>query len=158
MSQVPVPREEQDSSLRRRILAEEGAAVLAHLVRWWREWYTASQSGGSGLIITEEMTRALNEFKDDNASSASLFRDERTIAGGYSKANMLWNHFNNWLDTQRPEVRREYEMGRTTFFKEVESWEGVTAHLEHKAGRNPVRKGFHGITVTMEDGTPLIGS
>jgi P4 family phage/plasmid primase-like protien len=157
MSQVPVPREDQDSSLRRRILADEGQAVLAHLVSWWRDWYVASQNGGTGLIITEEMTKALAEFKDDNASSASLFRDERTVADPTSqvKANAVWAHFNDWLGTQRPEVRREYEMGRTTFFKEIETWDGVTVDWEHKAGRNPVRRGFRGLCLVNQDGIHL---
>lgn len=157
MSQVPIPRADQDSSLPRRILAEEGTAVLAHLVKWWREWYLASQEGGSGLIITEEMTKALAEFKDDNASSATLFRDERTVADPDSteKATAVWTQFNDWLSTQQPEVRREYQMGRTTFFKEVESWEGVEPILEHKAGRKPVRKGFKGFRLVTQDGIPI---
>jgi P4 family phage/plasmid primase-like protien len=157
MSRVEVPRDQQDRTLRRRILKDEGAAVLAHLVRWWREWYEASQNGGKGLIITEEMTRALAEFKDDNATSASLFRDERTMAdpNGTVKATMLWSHFNDWLETQQPDVRREYQMGRTAFYKEIETWEGVEAVFEHKAGRNPVRKAFKGFSLVNQDGIPI---
>lgn len=151
MSDVSVPDHEIDPSLFDRIMEEEADAVLAHLVAWWTEWYRELRANRTGLIITDEMRQEVEGFKSDNASSDQMFRDERTEADpeGYAKASEIFSAFNTWLLSQRPEIRREYEMGRTAFYKAVAGWEGVEVVYEHKKGRNPVVKGFKGVRLAL---------
>lgn len=151
MSDVSVPDTDIDPTLFDRIMEGEADAVLAHIVVWWREWYQALRDNRTGLIVTDEMRAAVENFRDDNASSDQMFRDERTEAdpGGHVKASDIWSAFNMWLLSQRPEARREFEMGRTAFFKAVESWDGVETVYAHKKGRNPVRVGFRGLTLVL---------
>ncbi|MDX2705818.1 hypothetical protein PV350_23580 [Streptomyces sp. PA03-6a] len=127
MSKIPIPKDEQDKTLRRRILAEEGDAVLAHLTRWWREWYLASEEGGRGLIVTGEMQQALEEFKEDNSTLADQFREEMTVVEPMAEIRVtdLWQSYVAWHQLQHPNEDLKYGVNRKQFYAEVLSWPGV---------------------------------
>jgi len=129
LSTVPVPKAEQ-FDVKRAALAE-GDAVLAHLVRWWREWWVARREPGAptGLILTDEMLAALRTYQDDNLDLVAQFvADLVEVTGTVEnevRPKTLWDSFNDWFTDQHPNENRRYGIGRNAFYKRVEELPGV---------------------------------
>lgn len=145
MSQVSVPKEDQDAGLRRHILTHEAEAVLAHLVTWWSQWYAQAQATGTGLLVTDEMREALAGFEEDNSSLAAQFRDEMTVrteeyASSQIRVNDIWSRYTGWHQVYHPNEELRYGMNRRQFYAEVLTWPGV--------------RGVYKKNGTRPDGTP----
>lgn len=142
LSTVPVPKTEQ-FDVKRAALAE-GDAVLAHLVRWWREWWLARLEPGAatGLILTAEMAAALRTYQDDNLDLFAQFvADLVEVTGTVEdtvRPKTIWDSFNDWFTDQHPNESRRYGLGRNAFYKRVEELEGV-GRREHVDAKGKAR-------------------
>ncbi len=149
LSRVEVPASER-YDVKRAILQTESAAVLAHLVTWWREWYLRWVEPGSetGLIITEEARQALAGYQTDNKSPAEQFIEERLVLDpdGSVKSTEVWEHCDAYYRTQHGDVDKKFLGGRRTLYKLLSETLGVT-RVERDRGSQQTRllTGFQGI-------------
>lgn len=150
LSQVPVPKTEQ-YDIKRIILEQEAAAVLAHTVAWWREWYQAhtSEKSATGLIVTEEMTAALTAYEAENTSLHGQYFEEELEYGQEftTTPKEIWAGFNNWMTTENPDVVRKFEIGRREFQKELYTLKGVTFVEESIGGGRKALRSLKGVRV-----------
>ena len=152
LSQVPVPKAEQYDIKRAIFRGTDGGeseAVLAHLVAWWRTWYTARYAAGSatGLVITQEMTESLTSFQEENLDLVSQFFQECceiTPEAKLPNTKPIWEAFQLWMKEQHPGEDIKFVTGRDRFNKRLGALEGV--EIDRKAtGGTTVIRGLHGI-------------
>lgn len=172
MSQVPVPKSQQ-YDVKRLILqgaasgtvgsGEGGAArppeaeaVLAHLVRWWRDWWVARtvERAPTGLVITEEMRSALDVYQEENKDLYDLFIEEcldlDPEAPPLPSFKPVWELYQDWHRAQHPDQDIKYVPGRNKFCQRLESLGGVEVVRDAYRGKNRVRS-VRGIRLVGED-------
>ncbi|WP_430378422.1 bifunctional DNA primase/polymerase [Streptomyces sp. B1-3] len=137
-------------------------AVLAHLVRWWREWWVASQEAGAengGLLVTDEMREALASYVEDNKPLHELFVEERLNLsrnpGDYVDSAEVVERYNIYVQSQHKDKDVKYAGGRRVLFKYLESLPGV-ARVERPRGKQAPRLlGYRGVSFVSEE--PQLG-
>lgn len=152
LSQIKVPKEEQ-YDIKRHILDDEAEAVLAHLVKEWRSWYVNMYTANSptGLVISDDMTEALDTYKESNRPLELEFMDECTEKGEgipLSTASTFWSGFQQWMKREHPDVKRDDWPGRNAFYaaiRTLDGKDGVQAVMEHKGGGRMQFRGLRGI-------------
>lgn len=152
LSQVPVPDDEQ-YDIKAAILADEGQAVLAHLVREWRAWYMAKivDRAPTGLIISEDMTEAKETYKTSNRPLELEFMDECTEKGDgipMSTGSTFWSGFQQWMKREHPSVPRDQWPGRNAFYaaiRTLDGKDGVVAVQERMANGKFQFRGLRGV-------------
>jgi phage/plasmid-associated DNA primase len=154
LSSVPVPKHEQ-YDIKRAILDHEVEAVLAHLVKWWREWYLAKSEEGSatGLVITDEMRALVNDYEEDNQDPHVVFFEECCVldpAATLDNVNPVWLAYQEWHRALYPDQDIRFAIGRNKFGNAVESLPGVERLRETSGGKTRVR-GLRGIRVLPKD-------
>lgn len=169
LSEVQVPSEEQ-WDIKSAILrgGEHGGvrweaeveAVLAHLVKWWREWYVASQETGAvngGLLVTDEMTELLYQYVKKSAPLPNLFVLEKLDQGehGFLKSSEVMDCFNAWVKRDHPDKDRKYAGTRTDVFAAIEALPGVTRKEKKRGDRGGLLIGWHGVQWGTEEATEL---
>jgi hypothetical protein len=131
-------------------------AILAHLTRWWHEWWVASQETGAeggGLLITDEMRAALDEYVGANVEPHKAFVDECLNVGdpgGYVESKVLVERYHTYVT----QLRIKDAPGRRVLYQYVETLEGVTRVEKPRAGQSPLLLGYRGISF-VNDGPDL---
>lgn len=152
LSQVPVPKTEQ-YDIKRHILAGEAQAVLAHLVKEWRAWYVDMHTpqSASGLIISDDMTEALDTYKASNLPLALEFMNEVGEKGDgipLTPASEIWSRFQRYLREEHPNLKRDEWPGRNAFYADLRTLDGkdgVVAVMENKGGGRMQFRGLRGV-------------
>lgn len=152
LSEVPVPAEEQ-YNIKKAILENEGAAVLAHLVKEWRAWYAAYGEANSptGLLVSDDMTEALDTYKASNLPLALEFVNEASEKGEgipLTPASEFWSRFQKWLREEHPNLKRDDWPGRNAFYADLRTLDGkdgVEAVMENKGGGRMQFRGLRGV-------------
>ncbi|WP_051741128.1 bifunctional DNA primase/polymerase [Streptomyces xylophagus] len=171
LSEVRVPTEEQ-WDIKNAILrggAHDGVwhepeveAVFAHLVKWWREWYVASQEDGAtngGLFVTDEMAGLLSQYVKKGAPLSEVFAGEQLdqVEGGFLKSSEVMDRFNAWVKRDHPNAKREYAGTRADVFREIEALPGVTRKEKKRGKQGSLLLGWHGVQwgdATADQGEP----
>jgi hypothetical protein len=131
-------------------------AVLAHLVRWWREWWLAGQERGAengGLLVVEEMRQALADYVEGNKPVHELFVDERLNVGdpgGYVESKEITERYNLYLTSQHRDKDARYVGGRRLLYKYLETLDGVSRVEKRRNGQSPLLLGYRGVSFISE--------
>jgi P4 family phage/plasmid primase-like protien len=147
LSKVEIPPAER-WDIKRAILENESEAVVAHLVKWWREWYLRWTAPGAetGFIIPEESGQAIEDYREDNRHPAEMFIEERLMAepSGYITSREVWEYCDAYYRTQHSDKDRRYLGGRRKLYSVLEKVPGVT-RFERSHGQKMLLLGFQGI-------------
>ena len=153
LSQVSVPRGEW-YDVKAAVLAEEREAVLAHLVRWWREWWLDWESPArAGLLTPEESRSAIATYRGHNLHPAERFIEERLDLGdpdAHLEAAVLWEYCDAYYRRQHPDTDRKFTGGRRKLFDLVSKLPGVERVERPRGTRSPLLLGFRGVRVLTE--------
>ena len=154
-----LPAERYD--IKRVILENESEAVMAYLVKWWREWYTRWSSPGSetGLLIPEESPQSLDEYRKENLHPAELFIEERVVVeqNAYISSSELWEYCDAYYRTQHSDKNRKYLGGRRKLFEIVGQLDGVTRYTR-PVGDHERLLGFQGVRLTTHEELRLLSA
>lgn len=128
LSQVPVPDGEQ-YDIKAAIMRSEAQAVLAHLVREWRNWFVDKYThlAPTGLIVSDDMTEAKETYKTSNRPLELEFMDECTEKGDgipMSTGSTFWSGFQQWMRREHPGVPRDQWPGRNAFYASIRTLDG----------------------------------
>jgi P4 family phage/plasmid primase-like protien len=129
LSKIPVPKEDRDPGLKAAILAAESDVILAHVVTWWREWWTAHESGNhNALALPDESAATLAEFVEDNLTPLHEFVEEMCVIeqGAFTDAREIWRRAVGYWEDQHKDKRLEYSGGRKELYKILDGTKGVT--------------------------------
>lgn len=161
LSGVPVPKSAQ-YDVKGAVLGEEREAVLAWLVRWWREWWEAKNKKGSptGLVITEEMKAELSSYEAENEGIEWLFINERCEVVGVPGTMVLsaqvlplgtfWDAFVSYVKVQHPDQSVKY-LKRNTFYKFLDTVPGVRVIREKRSDGRMRLVGVAGLRLAPKD-------
>lgn len=131
-------------------------AILAHLVKWWREWWVASQGEGAasgGLVVLDEMREALSNYVESERKPHELFVDECLNVGdpgGYLDSKEIVERYNTYLASQHKDKKPEYAGGRRVLYAYLETLEGVSRVEKSRGKQSPLLMGYRGLSFVSD--------
>lgn len=152
LSNEEIPESER-YDIKRAILDDEGPAVMAHLVRWWREWHVRWRSAGTGLIVPSEASRTLASYRDANRHPAELFIEECLVVepGAFTSGKELWESCDAYYRLQHRDLDQRYLGGRRKFFGYLDELEGVERVHKKRGTQSPLLLGFDGVRLPSSE-------
>lgn len=160
LSEVEVPAAER-YDIKREILENEAEAVLAHLVSWWRAWYLRWSERGSetGLLIPDEATLAIEEYREENKPPAVMFIEECLVIepSAYIASKDVWEYCDRYYRIQHSDKDRRYLGGRRKLYEMLDELPGVSRFTRPKGGKD-LLLGFQGVRLVddVEEGLRLL--